>query len=169
MVTLRTITKNDVHEFWRLRLEGLLRNPESFSASYEESVNLSIEFAKDRIGETEQNYVIGAFDENNSLAGMAGFRREQTLKLKHKAFIWGVYVTDKYRGQGIGKRMLEEIITRSRQLHDLKLIYLSATANNEPAKRLYQSLGFKTYGIEKNALKVGEAYLDEEWMALHFD
>jgi RimJ/RimL family protein N-acetyltransferase len=168
MITLRTISKHDVHEFWRLRLEGLHRNPESFSASYEESVKLSIEVAKDRIGETEENYVIGAFDENNGLVGMAGFRREQTLKLKHKAFIWGVYVTDMYRNQGVGKKMLEEIITRSKQLHELKLIYLSATATNEPAKRLYQSMGFKSYGVERNAMKVGQEYLDEEWMALHF-
>lgn len=34
---------------------------------------------------------------------------------------------------------------------------------------MYQSLGFKTYGIDQNALKLDQAYFDEELMVLRLD
>ncbi|TFE22577.1 GNAT family N-acetyltransferase [Cohnella luojiensis] len=169
MITLRRITKDEVKEFWRLRLEALRSDPGSFAASYEESVQQSIDSVKDRIGETDDNYIIGVYDAENTLVGMAGFRREQALKLKHKGLIWGVYVSSTHRNQGIGKLMLSEIISRSKQLNDFKQILLCVTTTNDSGRRLYQSLGFITYGVEKNALRVGDQYLDEELMALTFD
>ena len=36
------------------------------------------------------------------------------------------------------------------------------------ARRLYASLGFIEYGLEKNALKVGDRYLDDVLMVRSF-
>lgn len=169
MITIRSVTKDDVAAFWKLRLEGLLRNPESFASSYEESVNQSMQSVLERISETDYNYIVGAFHDNDELIGISGFVRDKRLKLKHKGFIWGVYVTADYRKQGIGKKMIEEIITRAKTLKGLTQINLSTMATNEAGIRLYQSMGFQTYGVERKALKVGEVYLDEHLMALHLE
>ncbi|MCD9021843.1 GNAT family N-acetyltransferase [Cohnella silvisoli] len=169
MITLRTVTKDDVVAYWELRLEGLLRNPESFASSYEESVNQSMQSVMERMSETDDHYIVGAFNDNDDLVGMSGFIREKRLKLKHKGLIWGVYVTTDYRQQGIGKKMIEEIVTRAKSIKGLTQINLSTMATNEAGIRLYQSLGFETYGVERKALKVGDVYLDEHLMALHLE
>ncbi len=169
MITVRSVTKDDVAAYWELRLEGLLRNPESFASSYEESVNQSMQSVLERISETDDNYIIGAFHNNDNLIGMSGFIRDKRLKLSHKGLIWGVYVTANYRQRGIGKKMIEEIITRAKTLNGLTQINLSTMATNEAGIRLYQSFGFQTYGVEKKALRLDNVYLDEHLMALHLE
>jgi RimJ/RimL family protein N-acetyltransferase len=37
---------------------------------------------------------------------------------------------------------------------------------NDPAKRLYSSLGFKVFGKDKRAIKLDNAYFDEDLMVL---
>jgi RimJ/RimL family protein N-acetyltransferase len=169
MIIIKNIKKEDVNEYWKLRLEALQDSPESFSASYEESVNQSIESVKERINQTEENYILGAFTESNHVVAMAGFRREQTLKLKHKGIIWGVYVAPEHRKQGIGCKLISEIIQRSKNLKDFYQINISTMVGNESARHLYKSLGFVSYGIERNALRVENKLLDEELMAYYIE
>jgi len=46
------------------------------------------------------------------------------------------------------------------------MIVLTVTSNNKPAKRLYEDIGFRCYGVEKRALKIGLDYFDDEFMVL---
>lgn len=50
----------------------------------------------------------------------------------------------------------------------LEQLNLGVVSTNEPAKRLYESMGFKTYGIEKRAIKMNGVYNDDEHMVLFF-
>ncbi|WP_316246610.1 GNAT family N-acetyltransferase [Sutcliffiella horikoshii] len=59
-------------------------------------------------------------------------------------------------------------INKAKELEKIEQIYLAVTAGNEPAKRLYTSLGFVTYGIDRNGLKIEDTYFDEELMVLVF-
>lgn len=169
MITLRNVTKADAEEFWKLRLEGLQLNPEAFSASYEESVLVPSEGVQERISESEDQFIVGAFHLEDGLVGIAGFRREKTLKLKHKGSIWGVYVTKAYRKQGIAKQIIQTIIQRAEQLEGLRIILLTTGVTNVASKKLYHSLGFKTYGLEPKSSYVNGTFLDEEFMLLELD
>jgi len=64
---------------------------------------------------------------------------------------------------GIGRRLIEAIIDLAR--HRVELIQLTVVRDNEQARRLYASLGFLDYGLEKNALKQDGRYYDEVLMA----
>lgn len=169
MITLRQVTKADADEFWKLRLEGLLTHPEAFSASYEESIMVTAEGVQERIGASEDQFIIGAFHQEDGLVGVAGFRREKTLKLKHKGSIWGVYVTEAYRKQGIAKQIMQSIIHRAEQLEGLRLILLTTGVTNVASKKLYHSLGFKTFGVEPQSMYVNGTFWDEEFMVLALD
>jgi RimJ/RimL family protein N-acetyltransferase len=46
---------------------------------------------------------------------------------------------------------------------------LSVAVTQKAAMRLYASLGFKGYGRERRALRVGRRYIDEELMTLRLD
>lgn len=166
-ITLRNIQKEEAEQFREIRLEGLLNDPGAFSSSYEEDVHKSVDYFKERIGDTEDYYIVGAYDENDRLVGTAGFLRESKLKLRHKATIWGVFVSPGWRNQGIGKQLMEEIISRSRRLANLTQINLTVMLSNDAATRLYESLGFQTFGIEKNALRMNDVFYDETLMTLH--
>ena len=74
-----------------------------------------------------------------------------------------MYVRPRARKAGIGRRLAEAVIDHARQ--HVELIQLTVVSGNEPARRLYASLGFIEYGIEKNSLKHDGRYWDEVLMA----
>jgi ribosomal protein S18 acetylase RimI-like enzyme len=167
-VEIRILTEYDVNDFWKLRLRALREEPSAFSASYEEAVSKPIEEIVNRFSQQwsgAENYILGSF-KNGSLTGMVGFSREQRTKLKHKGNIWGMYISPEVRGEGIGRLLLAEVIRRSSNLEGLEQIVLTVTSGNKPAMRLYENIGFRSYGIEKRALRIGLNYFDDIFMVL---
>jgi ribosomal protein S18 acetylase RimI-like enzyme len=77
-----------------------------------------------------------------------------------------MYVADSARGAGVGRALLEALIERARQIPDLEEVLLSVAVTQAAARTLYASLGFESYGLERNALRVGEQSIDEDYMAL---
>lgn len=168
---IRELTEFDAKEFWNLRLKALKESPEAFGASYEEEMNISLDkhilrFKSDFIVPPEENFILGAFDDYDNIIGIVGFRRERREKLRHKSNVWGMYVMPELRKNGIGKLLLSELLNKSKLLEGLEQVNLSVVSSNLNAKKLYMSLGFETYGLEKNALKVGEQFFDEDCMVL---
>jgi ribosomal protein S18 acetylase RimI-like enzyme len=100
---------------------------------------------------------------------MAGFVRERGLKERHKGSIWGVYLNASARGKGIGRKLLETLLERTVKCEGLEQIVLSVATTQAAASSLYRSLGFVPFGREPRALKVGDCYIDEEYMVLHLN
>jgi len=163
--TIRELTELDVDSFWKLRLRALKEDPESFGAAFEESVDMPLDDAAKRLQKSDDAFVLGAF--NPELVGMIGLYRRQGLKLRHKGIIWGMYVAPEARGQGLGKALMSTAIERASTMPDLNHLMLTVVTTNEAARNLYSSLGFKTYGTESEALKLGDRLLDEELMSLN--
>lgn len=164
MFSIKNITPDEAEDYWSLRLEALRNNPEAFGATYEESVGISIETVQSRIGSSIENYILGAYTESNSIVGMIGFKREQSIKTKHKGFLWGMYISPAYRNQGVGRSLLEEVLRRSRILEGLEQINLCVVTSNKDARNLYIHSGFEVYGLEKDALIYKGKRFDEEHM-----
>jgi ribosomal protein S18 acetylase RimI-like enzyme len=165
---IRILTEKDAEAFWNIRLRALRDNPESFGSSYEEILERGIAGAVHGLrkkGASSEDATFGAFDEGK-LLGVAGFRREEEAKKRHKGIIWGMYVPQETRGQGIGKAMLEAAIAYARSLPQLEQINLTVVLANKEARHLFISLGFETYGLERHALKLHDRYFDTELMTL---
>jgi ribosomal protein S18 acetylase RimI-like enzyme len=165
---LRLLTADDAEAFWHLRLEALRNDPASFADSAEEHQHTSVETAGNRLaaGDPARNFVVGSFGDGR-LVGTAGFYRYHHLKERHKGHIWGVYVRPESRGKGVAKAMMQEIIRRARQMEGIEQILLVASAHL-PARRLYEALGFQSYGLEPRSLKIGAEYVDDVLMVLRF-
>lgn len=103
--------------------------------------------------------------EDGQMIGTAGFFRRPNIKESHKGHIWGVYVSPKLRGKGAGKMLMQEIIRRAKGIEGIEQITLVASAKL-PAQKLYQSVGFQSYGIEPHSLKIGAEYVDDVLMVL---
>ncbi len=157
---------DDAEAWWHLRLEMLRNDSASFADSAEEHENSSIEKARKHLGagHPSENFVIGSF-ESGSLTGTAGFFRRGHNKERHKGHIWGVYVRPESRGKGVARALMQEVIRRARQMEGLEQITLVASAHL-PARKLYESLRFESYGTERRSLKIGAEYVDDVLMVL---
>lgn len=166
MVNIRKLTDVDAEMYWNLRLKALKDFPDAFLTTYEDSIKKEnpIEETKQRL-QNQNNFTLGAFD-GNQLVGMVTLIHEQHSKLRHRATIVAMYVDTEMHGRGIGKALLSEAIHITKTIPEIEQIYLSVEAKNEPAKRLYSSLGFKVYAYEERAMKYDGKYLDEEHMVL---
>ncbi|AIQ61614.1 GNAT family N-acetyltransferase [Paenibacillus borealis] len=163
---IRTLTSADAEIYRGLRLQALRRHPEVYLSSYESEKKLSIVTTRIRLEPSENNFTLGAFDDGEKLVGIVTFFRESRPKIDHKANIYSVYVDSDVRKQGVGRRLMVELIARARLLPGLEILNLTVTSNNLSAKGLYESLGFICYGTEPKAMKVGDEYLDEDLMIL---
>ena len=75
-------------------------------------------------------------------------------------------MTAAQRGKGIGRALVAALLEKARQDPSLEQILLAVATGQTAARQLYRSFGFETYGTEPNALKVGSAYVDEDYMIL---
>jgi len=91
-----------------------------------------------------------AVGENGDICGTTGFYAEK--KDFHEAVWLSWFCVDpKYRGQGIGKQLLEFSITTARE-YDKKYLrlYTSDHPGEAEAQFLYEKYGFKEVGREKD-------------------
>ncbi|QFT88001.1 ribosomal-protein-alanine N-acetyltransferase [Bacillus sp. THAF10] len=161
---IRVLGKEDAKQYRELRLEGLKGVPEAFSSSFDEESKMDVAAFASRFGAAHV-FTFGAFIEQK-LAGTVTLICETKIKIKHRSHIVAMYVSDEFRKQGVGKMLMETAIHRASEQEGVEQVLLTVNASNEPAKKLYQSLGFTTFGVDVRALKVGNTYYDEEMMVL---
>ncbi len=163
-VTVRALAAKDAEAFREIRLEALERVPRAFAESAEEFRAASRETVAARLRRIgAHGFLLGAFD-GPRLIGTAGFARGERLKDRHKGRVWGVYVRENHRAQGVGRLLLSELLRRALLEQEIEHILLTVSTEQAAAKRLYASLGFEVFGSERRALKVGEIYVDEDYM-----
>jgi ribosomal protein S18 acetylase RimI-like enzyme len=162
---VRKLTEDDLDALWMMRLQALRDNPEAFGSTYEETVARGKEVFRQRLGQGDDVFYLGAFDD--TLIGIVGFYREEGIKNRHKGFVVSMYVLPEKRGLGAGKALVQELIARAKQIAGLEQLHLAVVTSNRTACFLYRSLGFEVYGTQPRALKIGESYWDEDQMILH--
>lgn len=63
--------------------------------------------------------------------------------------ITNVAVKKSWQNQGVGKKLMEELV-KSTEQEGVARLFLEVRASNEPAFRLYRNMGFVQTGIRKN-------------------
>jgi len=166
-IFIRKLTVEDGEALWKFRLRALKDNPEAFASTYEQTLRNGKEQFIQRMHPKEDAFYLGVFDP--ALIGMVYFRRDEGRKSHHKGYVLGMYVQPESRGLGVGKALLQEVITRSHHLSGLEQLHLMVVTTNEAARTLYRSMGFEVYGTLLQAFKLGEQYWDEELMVLRLE
>jgi ribosomal protein S18 acetylase RimI-like enzyme len=162
---IRRLEESDWEALKSLRLEALETEPQSFAADVEEYRSYSSESWVSRARGTPHSFIVGAFV-SDYLVGMGGFRRELGAKTHHKGSIWGMYVSPPHRRKHIGGQTLNEVLQEARRMKGLEQVALSVVTINTAAIQLYKKYGFRSFGTEARALRVGGLYLDEDHMIL---
>lgn len=107
---LRLLEERDAAIYQTLRLQGLQESPEAFGSTFEREAAFSIETVADRIKPSEDRFVLGAFDNQGTLAGIVTFIRENSPKTRHKGNVFGMFVTPGMRGKGVGKALMLDLL-----------------------------------------------------------
>lgn len=161
---IRCLTEADAQALWDLRAAALRNEPEAFGESPEEHLQLAVGTIASRLRSSGNDNFVLAATSDSRLIGMTGFYRDLRPKRWHRGWIWGMYVAPEWRGQGIGRLLLEEVVRRAGKLPDLRRVLLSVSTTQIAARRLYASAGFSTFGTEPQALQAGGRFIDEDHM-----
>lgn len=160
---IRRLGPDDAAKFHALRLRGLLECPAAFTSSHEEEVGLSLEIIAARLAPKPDGAVFGCFV-TAELAGVIGVQRDPHRKLKHKAFIWGMYVAPAHRRLGVGRALVAAALDHATGPLGVTRVNLGVNSANHAARALYESSGFTTYGIEPGFMLVDGMLHDEHLM-----
>lgn len=110
-----------------------------------ESATFSMPWSKqdfaDLIRDNNSVYLVILVD--GKIAGQAGYT--DTLG---DAYINNVAIEESYRGQGLGRRLMEDLIADGLSKGILNYT-LEVRVSNTPAVKLYESLGFECAGVRK--------------------
>jgi ribosomal protein S18 acetylase RimI-like enzyme len=158
-ILIHCLRPTDAAIYREIRLEALRLYPEAFGSTFEAESVQPLTFFEERIGGSE---VYGAF-RGGELVGVAGLLVSKGKKEAHKGMLWGMYVGPSARKAGVGRRLVEAVIDGARQ--SVEILQLAVVSDNGQARRLYSSLGFVEYGIERKSLKQDGRYYDEILMA----
>ena len=93
--------------------------------------------------------------------GIANLYIQPYKKLAHQC-LFAIIVDEKFRGKGVGTRLLKDLIAIAREKH-LKMLHLEVYEGN-PAIKLYERLGFSQYGIQPRFIKDEGRYLSKVLM-----
>ncbi|MBZ5202214.1 GNAT family N-acetyltransferase [Planomicrobium chinense] len=159
---IRELTAEDAASYRELRIEALTNNPDAFGSVLEDALQKPVEMTAESLA-SQLAVTFGAFWEGQ-LVGNVTLLREAGKKMKHRANVVAVYVTPRARGNGVAKRLMEELLDYANEWEGIEQLYLAVSSNNRSAIGLYQRFGFEKYGTEYRAMKSGDEYTDEELM-----
>ena len=111
--------------------------------------------------------MLGAYSDSHALIGTVGFSVEVRQKQRHKGLLFGMYVAPEANSRGVGRALLAACLARARSVPGIEQINLTVTATNERALRLYEAAGFRAFGVEQRAIRVGGAYHAKAHMVLY--
>ena len=156
-LTLRRLIGADAPAYRELRLRGLWEHPDAFTSSYEEDSARPLAATETRLAADSGDAIWGAFA-GGVLAGMVGLGRESRMKARHKAVVFGMYVAPEHGGRGVGAALLRHLIDEARRQPGLEQLTLTVTDTNDAARALYERAGFRSFGIEPRAVRIGDTY-----------
>lgn len=151
----------------KVHLDSLRIFPDNFGTLFEDQCRSErLPFESFVADASEDNFVHGAFSDE-ALFGIAGFKRETRPKTRHRGEIVQMFVYPAAQGKGVGEQLLRSVLDAAFLLPGIESVELSAVADNEAARKLYERIGFRTYGVRSRYFKFGESYWDQRFMELH--
>ncbi len=146
---IRLLSEDDFQAYKTIRLELLENHPTSFGSDYDEESLFDDSVWKSRLSkDTVDSY--GVFD-CDQIIGLGVVVYNPRKKMRHIATLNSMYIKPEYREQGLASKLMNTIIkdVTNKGIYRLNL---SVVETNIEAKQLYESKGFKEYGIEPDTI-----------------
>jgi ribosomal protein S18 acetylase RimI-like enzyme len=163
-ISVVVLGPRDWRDLRAIRLEALRSEPAAFSSSYEESLAWSDEDWRRRLTNDHRLHLVARVQ--NCPIGIVGGYLGSDEGDDSVAVVFGMYVAREHRGRGIGRLLLTSLIDRLSSFPQVTTIRLGVTETQEPARRLYESVGFQVIGTAEEGIVVDDRRYDELIMEL---
>jgi len=105
---------------------------------------------------TENEYsLLLVAEADDKIVGVLDFKNNSKIRLSHSGE-FGISILPEFQDKKIGSKMIEYLITWARSKPKLKKINLSVFESNKRAIHVYENLGFRIEGQQKNAVQIAE-------------
>jgi ribosomal protein S18 acetylase RimI-like enzyme len=152
---------SDWKDFKEIRLAALKEEPQAFGSSYAKEAAYPNSRWQERLRDDESKKGIYLFAKlEGKVIGMVMGGRTDEDKNAHLAHIWGTYVDSTTRRNGVGKELMQRVIEELSKDVDVQRIRVIVNAEQKPAVKLYESLGFKE--IKTMIMKMGDGLEHQE-------
>ena len=161
-MAIELLDHSHARAYRQLMLEAYALHPEAFVSTIAQREKLPLSWWESQLDD-ELSALFGAFVDSR-LAGIIGLAFEPWEDARHKATLFGLYVPQVFRGQGLGEHLVQAVLSLAEQEPEIKVIQLTVSANSPAALALYKRCRFEQSGLEDCAIRVGEAYYDRVHM-----
>lgn len=159
---IQHLTTVDYEPYFSLRLQSLRECPHMYATNAGDWQNAPRHVIEHHLHASEINQapILGVW-QDNELVALIGLKPESRPTVAHKATLWGLYVARPHRRQGIGKKLLARAIAVAREIEPLRQLRAVVNATSQEATSLFESSGFKRFGIEPRAKRIDGTYHDQ--------
>lgn len=99
---------------------------------------------------------------NSEPCGMANLYIQPYKKLAHTC-LFSIIIKEEMRGKGVGKQLLQHLMQYAKEKFKIEILHLEVYEGN-PAKYLYENMGFKTFGCQTRFIKEDAKYIPKIFM-----
>ena len=146
--------------------------------AYESAPDAFTSTPDERAAEPESWWVNRIADRGSLSASFGAFRDDELVgavtlefsakpKTRHKCHLIGMFVTESARGLGAGEALLRAALEAAAARPEIVVVTLTVTEGNASALRLYESRGFRPYGVEPMAIATPTGFKSKIHMWLH--
>ncbi|MGG0277769.1 GNAT family N-acetyltransferase [Bacillus rhizoplanae] len=163
---IREATEKDAEGILFIR-KSIISQKEFFIPTSEEfHVDTEMQ-QKKTITNSQQGGVTFVAEDSGRIVGFLTFNRNTMKRLNHTGS-FGMGIFDDYRNQGVGTKMLLQLVDWAKTQDGIEKICLGVLSTNKRAIKVYEKIGFKEEGREKKHIKFENGqYADNIIMALH--
>lgn len=163
---IAALTASDAPQYRELMLEAYVEAADAFTSTAEERAKEPLSWWANRIASSSGlSQSFGAFLAEQ-LIGTVALEYSVKPKTQHSALVIGMYVKPSGRRLGAGAKLMQAAIAAARARSGLNVLRLTVTQGNEPAIRLYESVGFSAWGVEPMAILTPSGYKAKVHMAM---
>lgn len=160
------LVPSDAPPYRELMLEAYVQAADAFTSTAEERAREPMVWWEKRIASADGlSESFGAF-EDHQLVGTVALEYSAKPKTRHSALLIGMYVRPGFRRSGAARALLTAAMEAAHLRPEIEVIRLTVTEGNEPAIRLYQSLGFVAWGTEPLAIRTPKGLKGKVHMVL---
>jgi ribosomal protein S18 acetylase RimI-like enzyme len=163
-ISVVVLGPQDWRDLRAIRLEALRSEPAAYSSSFEETLARSDEHWQQRLASDHSVHLLARVQSRP--IGMVGGYLGSDEGDESVAVVFGMYVAREYRGRGIGRLLLSSLIDRLSAFPQISTIRLGVTETQDPARALYESMGFQVIGKTEEGIVVDDRQVDELIMEL---
>lgn len=160
-IIIRRANLEDAQSVLNIQFEVILEEQYLITAS--EEFHNSVEQQKgwlQKILDNDREIMLVA-ELNNEVVGWIVFQSPNRKRLAHSGS-FGMMIQKEYRGFGIGKKLINELLNWAEKNPLIEKVSLGVFSTNHRAIALYKSMGFIEEGRKINEIKINDAeYADD--------